>query len=101
MTEIKPFDRTITRNGKNIFVGFPSRDIKATQIEAFVTKVAKKSGQWLDWHYIGGRPVIWCDGDMWEAKKAAEELCPAGLTLNWVGEHTGGVPIDYHTEEEA
>lgn len=96
---IKPFDKTITVNGENIFVGFPTREIKAQQVEDFIVKAAEKSGQRLDWHYIGGCPVIWCDGDMWKAKVWVEALCPLGLTLNWVGELEGGVPIDYHTEE--
>lgn len=48
--------------------------IPASDVEAWVKKLAKKTGQKMDWHCFCGRDVVKTLGNLQEALKAAEEM---------------------------
>ena len=51
----------VYNNGKTVIV---IGDGAAEDIEEWVKKVAEKSGQKVDWHYVGGRAVVKALGDL-------------------------------------
>lgn len=95
------FNRQITENGENIFIATMEQTTdRWRKIDAWLTVAEKESGQWLEWHYIGGKAIIWCDGDKEKARVSIERHAPPDLqSLNWKGDMTGGVPINYTTGE--
>jgi hypothetical protein len=63
-------DREVYEKGEAIFVfAAPSRIA-----EPWVQRVARVSGQRVDWHYIAGRAVVRCLGDKGKARAAIESL---------------------------
>ena len=53
-----------------------THSIPATDIEWFVKKVAKLSGEDVDWHYFGGTAVIKTTGNPTLVRRALEKLMP-------------------------
>ncbi len=67
-----PCDPEIARNGKLICTfAAPS-----TIAESWVVKVREKSGQRVDWHYVGGRVKMLYIGDYDKVRAAIEGLFP-------------------------
>jgi hypothetical protein len=50
--------------------------IGSNSIEGWVKKIAKKSGQPVDWHFAGGRARILALGDLDKVNKALWDLLP-------------------------
>ena len=73
MAELPGCAKAIFKNGEHVFT---THSIGCDDIEKWVKKIAKKSGQKVDWHYFGGRAVVKALGDIDKVKKAIEELMP-------------------------
>ena len=65
-------DDEVFRNG----VGLCVLDAGSAAAEEWVRKVAKASGQRVDWHYSGGRANVLVIGDHAAALASARELAP-------------------------
>jgi hypothetical protein len=65
-----PCDPEIFKSGKSLCV----LDAGSHAAEAWVQKVAAKSGQRVDWHYSGGRANVLMLGDHSKAVAAVHEL---------------------------
>ena len=66
-SELPDCDPEIFQNGQSIaMIG----EMDKNDVEALVKAVAKTSGQKVDWHYIGGRAVIFYIGDRSLVQKA-------------------------------
>lgn len=68
-----PCDQEVFKNGLGICI----LDAARWQAEEWVQKVARKSGQRVDWHYSGGRANVLYLGDYDRVLAAVEELRPA------------------------
>lgn len=66
-------DAEILKNGQQVFV---THSIPSEQIEAWVKRVAEKSGQPVDWGYCCGRAVVWALGDLDKVADAIRDLMP-------------------------
>lgn len=62
-----PCDPEVFANGDVVLV---TDSISSNRMEGWVKKVADRSGQRVDWHFVGGRAVVKAIGDI-EAVKAA------------------------------
>lgn len=65
---------------KNVFekgLGICIVDGHVDDIEAWVQKVAQRSGQRMDWHYAVGRAHVLYIGDYQAVRGAVEALAPA------------------------
>lgn len=71
--EPPPCDTEVYNKGETIFV---THTIGSEEIEKWVKKIAKKSGQKVDWFFMGGRAVVKCVGNFDKARKALAELKP-------------------------
>lgn len=63
-----PCDQPIFENGSVVLY---THSIPTAQIERWVKKVAKLSGQPTDWHFAGGRAVVLTTGDVLKVLGAA------------------------------
>lgn len=68
-----PCDPRIFAEGTTVFVG---DTIGSCALEAWVQKVAKESGQPVDWHWAGGRAQVLALGDLDRVREAIERLRP-------------------------
>jgi hypothetical protein len=57
----EPCDPDILKNGKPVFM---THSIPSNAMEGWVKMVAEKSGQKVDWHFVGGRAVVLTTGDV-------------------------------------
>jgi hypothetical protein len=53
-----------------------THSISSNRMEQWVKKVAKISGQPVDWHFVGGRAVIKALGDITKVRSAMDDLFP-------------------------
>lgn len=53
----------------------------AEVIEGMVRRMARDSGQRMDWHYIGGRANVLVIGDVLKAQEAAKDVIENTLSL--------------------
>ncbi len=60
-------DNEIYSDGEVVFV---TNTIRTPRMEEWVQKIAKDSGQRVDWHQFAGRPVIKALGDLSKVRKA-------------------------------
>lgn len=63
-------DQDIYQNGEHVGIVVGG---DANVIEAFVKCAVEKSGQPMDWHYVGGRANVLTTGDVGKAKKALRD----------------------------
>lgn len=63
----------IYEEGTAVFV---TADPDAAGIEEWVSMVRERSGQPVDWHYVGGRGVVKALGDLGRVRSAVEALLP-------------------------
>ncbi|MEK7545493.1 MAG: hypothetical protein AAB554_00275 [Patescibacteria group bacterium] len=66
-------DQDIYENGEHVFT---TDTIPPNAMDGWVKKVAKLSGQRVDWHFVGGRAVVRALGDITKIKKAIAKLMP-------------------------
>jgi len=71
--DLPPCDPKIYEEGEVVFV---THTLFATDVEAWVKKLAEASGQPVDWHYVAGRVVIKALGDLSKVKQAIQALMP-------------------------
>lgn len=71
-------DPEVYENGTSVFV---THTIRAVDIEVWVQKIAKDSGQKVDWHYSGGRAQILALGDLVKVRAAIQSNRPTHDTL--------------------
>lgn len=68
-----PCDDLIYSQGTTVFVG---DTIGSCAIERWVKKIAKTSGQCVDWHWAGGRANVLAIGDIEKVRAAIEQHKP-------------------------
>ena len=68
-----PMDREVYERGTTILKGLGG---EANAVEAWVRRVAKESGQRVDWFYCYGRVFVKAMGDVERARAVAERLMP-------------------------
>lgn len=73
-TTIPVCDPDVFRNGATLFV---THTIRSADLEPWVRSVAARSGQRVDWHFIGGLAAVKVLGDFDRAREALAELKPA------------------------
>jgi len=66
-----PCDPEISRNGTTVLV---SHSVPSNATERWVKKVAKLSGQRVDWSFSGGAIVVQALGDLGKVLEAMREL---------------------------
>jgi hypothetical protein len=54
-------DPEVYKHGAHVFT---LADLSTKEINAWVEKVSKESGQKVDWHFVGGRACIRCLGNI-------------------------------------
>lgn len=64
-------DFKVYKNGKPVCV---VNSIPTADVEAWVRRLAKKTGQRMDWHSFAGRDVVLTLGNIAKALKAADEM---------------------------
>jgi hypothetical protein len=66
-----------------------TQNIDYHDMEQWVRKVARESGQRVDWHPVGGRPCVLALGDVAKARETALRLLPEldALQEKKVGEY--------------
>lgn len=62
-----PCDPRIHEKGRVVFI---THTIRTAHMEAWIRRVAKLSGQPVDWHQAGGRPHVKTLGDVAKVRKA-------------------------------
>lgn len=91
---LPPCDVDVFKNGKSL----ASVSASSRAAEAWVKRVAKESGQRVDWHYSGGRVHVLVLGDHAAALAVAQRLAPAlgdnGVVLRWFDEDSAGLYRD-------
>lgn len=73
-TELPPCAPKVFRKGTCVFMGHP--DVPLEEMEEWVKKVAKISGQPVDWHVAGGNRRVLALGDLDAVHDAIDELWP-------------------------
>lgn len=68
-----PCDQEVFKKGKVVLV---THSIPSCAMEAWVQKVASKSGQKVDWYFCGGRAVVVALGSIPKVLKALNALRP-------------------------
>lgn len=68
-----PCDPDILKKGKRVFL---TSEIPPNAMEAWVKKVAAKSKQPVDWHFVGGRAVVMARGRLKKVREAILALRP-------------------------
>lgn len=68
-----PCNREIYNKGTHVFT---THSISSNAMEKWVKKVAKLSGQPVDWHFYGGRAAVLALGDLKKVKEAITALMP-------------------------
>jgi hypothetical protein len=96
--KLPDFDKSITEKGEHIITAYPKAACKSANVEAWVVLARDESGQRLDWQWIGGRVVIWCEGDYYKAEHFLRLYQPETIEgMKWVADSTSVIPIDYST----
>lgn len=67
-----PCDTEVYEHGEVVYI--ERRGLSSNRMESWVQKVAARSGQRVDWHYVGGIPVVKAIGDIGAVKKAMADL---------------------------
>jgi hypothetical protein len=75
-----PMDQEIFQNGELIVV---VSNVPSNAMEQWVKKVANKSGQRVDWHFIGGWANVKALGDIEKVKQAARKLAKELPNVNF------------------
>lgn len=93
MAELKPCDKEVFTNGHLVMI---THTIPSRLIEKWVKKVAKTSGQRVDWHYAGGRACIMAIGDLQTVYDVIDSLMPEhdALQIAAHGELLPGMPYE-------
>jgi hypothetical protein len=73
-------DDKVFKHGKAVF---STNTIPSCAMEGWVKKVAKKSGQRVDWHFMGGTAIVKALGDVNAVKAAIIELKAEHDDLYW------------------
>jgi hypothetical protein len=68
-----PCDQEVYKNGAHVFT---THSIPSNAMEGWVKQVAERSGQRVDWHFVGGRAVVKALGDIPKVMQAIEDLMP-------------------------
>jgi hypothetical protein len=68
-----PCDPDIYRNGR---LAFSTHSISSNRMEDWVKRVAKESGQPVDWHFAGGIACVKTTGDLGRVDAAIKKLMP-------------------------
>lgn len=78
-------DKKVFKKGTALFM---THSIPPNAMEGWVKKVAKKSGQRVDWHFAAGRAIVKAFGDLDKVVDAIKDLQPEHDELYWkaVGE---------------
>lgn len=66
-----PCEREIYERGTVILV---TAEVSSNRMEGWVKKVAERSGQSVDWHFLGGQAVVKAIGDIKAVKEARNAL---------------------------
>ena len=66
-------DAEVYERGEYVFT---THSIPSNAMEGWVKQVAEKSGQRVDWHFVGGRAVVKALGDIGKVMDAIRELMP-------------------------
>lgn len=69
----KPCNDKVFKEGEVMCV---THTIPSNAMEGWVQKVAKESGQPVDWHFFGGRAVVKALGDVGKVREAIRKLTP-------------------------
>ncbi len=64
-------DEDVYKNGKVVFV---TSTIPTDELNKWVSRVARLSGQKVDWHWMAGRAVVLALGDLVKVKAALREM---------------------------
>lgn len=85
-------DDEVYRNGKTVAV---NGDLAAEVAESYAQMVSQKSGQKVDWFYMGGRAVFKAIGDLKKVDEAMYwgndgALRGLGGAKSWYGYYPGG-----------
>jgi hypothetical protein len=70
---LKPRVNVVFRDGTTVCI---THTIPSEQIEEWVQKVASKSGQPVDWQFVGDQAVVKALGDLAKVREAIRELTP-------------------------
>ncbi len=73
MAELLPCKPKIFKKGTLVF---ETHSLSSDEMEAWVKKVAKLSGQPVDWHYYGGIACVLALGNLDKVNAAIEQLMP-------------------------
>jgi hypothetical protein len=87
MNDLAPCDREVYAKGTLLFM---THSLGSAAAQAWVQKIADRSGQRVDWHYAAGRILIKALGDLDKVKTVIRELMPehdAAYKAAW-GEET-------------
>ena len=68
-----PCNQKVFDKGVQVFM---THTIPSNAMEEWVKKVAKLSGQQVDWHFAGGRARVLALGDIKKVESAIQELMP-------------------------
>lgn len=68
-----PCDREIFQSGEQVFI---THTIPSNAMERWGKRVARLSGQRVDWHFAGGRAVVLAVGDLARVQAAVNLLMP-------------------------
>lgn len=68
-----PCDKEVFSKGTSVFV---THTIPSNAMEEWVRKVAKASGQRVDWHFCGGRANVLAIGNLDLVRQAISDLMP-------------------------
>lgn len=68
-----PCDKELHEKGAVVFIG---HSIPPNAFEGWVKELARRSGQRVDWHYVGGRNVVRALGDLARVKDAISATMP-------------------------
>jgi hypothetical protein len=68
-----PCDQEVFNKGKHVFT---THTIPSNAMEGWVKQVAERSGQRVDWHFVGGRAIVKALGDIPKVEQAIQDLMP-------------------------
>lgn len=68
-----PCSKDVYANGTPVW---KTDTIRSFNLEPWVQKIAKLSGQSVDWHFAGGRAIVLALGDIDKVRAALVELLP-------------------------
>ena len=68
-----PCSDELMKKGTQVFL---THTIPSNAMEGWVKQIAEKSGQQVDWHFVGGRARVLALGDIEKVNTAIQELMP-------------------------